>query len=120
MNSKRKGTGGENELLHLLQGYGFPCRRNEQGTLAGFKGGYGNPDVFAEIGGHPLHCEVKRTERFRLYDSLNQAEHDAVDAVPIVVHRQNRRPWVVVLSLEDFIKLLTHRHDGEKRRQKNE
>ena len=108
MNSKRKGNAGELELLHLFEGIGIPCRRNQQGLFADFRGGAGNPDVLAEIGGRKIHCEVKRTEKFRLYPSLEQAQRDAAgtDAVPVVVHRQNRKPWAVVLSLDSFLNCL--------------
>ena len=108
MNAKRKGDAGELELLHLLEDCGIDCRRNQQGLLADFKGGSGNPDIWARIGGREFHCEVKRTERFSLYVALQQAQRDAAGtaAVPIVAHRMNRRPWVVVLSLEDFLELM--------------
>ena len=108
MNSKRKGDAGELELLHLLEERGIPCHRNQQGMFAGFRGGAGNPDVWARIGGRELHMECKRTERFALYPALDQARRDAAgsSAVPIVVHRMSRRPWVAVLTLEDFVELL--------------
>lgn len=107
MNSKRKGNAGELELLHLLEGRGIECRRNQQGILAGFCGGSGNPDVWARISGKDFHCEVKRTERLSLYPSLQQAQRDAegTAAIPIVVHRQSRKPWVVVLTLRDFLRI---------------
>ena len=105
MNSKRKGNSGELELLHLLENRGIPCHRNEQGMFADFRGGKANPDVWAKVGGKELHCEVKRTERLSLYTALQQAQRDAegTAAVPVVVHRMNRRPWVVVLALDDFL-----------------
>lgn len=99
-NSKRKGNAGELELLHLLEAQDIPCRRNEQRYI----GGVNNPDVAAVIGGAPIHFEVKRTERFQLYPALEQAQRDAAGhALPVVAHRSNRRPWVVVLALDDFI-----------------
>lgn len=108
MNCKRKGDAGELELLHLLEDRGIECRRNQQGILAGFCGGSGNPDIWARISGRELHIECKRTERFGLYPSLRQAQRDAAgtDAVPIVAHRMNRQPWVVVMALEDFVDLM--------------
>lgn len=111
MNSKRKGNAGELELLHLLEEHGIPCHRNQQGPLADFRGGAGNPDVWARIGGRALHMEVKRTERFSLYPALQQAQRDAAGtpALPVVVHRQSRKPWTVVLTLEDFIGLMEER-----------
>ena len=100
--SQRKGSAGERELLHLLEAHGIPACRNDQR----YNGGVDNPDINAKIGGNSFHIECKRTERFRLYDALEQAQHDANGhRIPIVAHRQNRRPWVVVLTLNDFLKL---------------
>ncbi len=102
-NSKRKGNAGERELAHLLAARGIHCQRNDQCYV----GGEDNPDVSATIGGAALHLEVKRTERFRLWDALEQATRDANGhAVPVVVHRANRRPWVAVLALDDLLMLL--------------
>ena len=108
MNSKKKGDAGERELLHLLEDRGIECRRNQQGLLAGFCGGKGNPDIWARIGGRELHVECKRTERLSLYAAIQQAQRDAegTAAIPVVAHRMNRRPWVVVLSLDDFLGLM--------------
>ena len=100
--SKRKGNQGEREFLQLLKNCGINAQRNDQM----FKGGTDNPDISAEIGGRAFHFEVKRTERFRLYDAVEQAQSDANGhRMPVVAHRMNHRPWVVVLSLEDFIKI---------------
>ena len=100
--SKRKGSEGEREFLQLLKSAGIEAKRNDQM----FIGGVDNPDISARIGGRAFHFEVKRTERFRLYDAVEQAQSDANGhRVPVVAHRMNRRPWVVVLSLEDFLKL---------------
>lgn len=100
MNSKRKGSAGERELADLLRARGYQAHRNDQRYVSGLN----NPDVDGLPG---YHIEVKRTERFRLYDALHQACHDADGkAVPIVCHRQNRQPWVVVLALEDFLHLV--------------
>lgn len=103
MKSKRKGNDGERELLQLLQDRGIEAQRNDQHYV----GGRCNPDVGAQIGNREFHFEVKRTEKFRLYESLSQAQRDAeVEHVPVVAHRSNRRPWVVVLTLEDFLQLV--------------
>ena len=106
MNSKKKGNRAELELLHLLEERSIPCRRNEQGIFADFAGGRGNPDIQARIGGQDYHIECKRTERFSLYPALEQAQRDAVNMIPVVMHRANRKPWVVILTLEDFLDIL--------------
>lgn len=100
--SKRKGVTGEREFLQHLKSHGIQAKRNNQM----FIGGVDNPDINAQIGGHEIHFEVKRTERFRLYQALDQAQRDANGhRMPVIAHRMNRRPWVVVLTFEDFLKL---------------
>lgn len=100
MNSKRKGNAGELELLHLLQNSGFEAVRNDQT----FVGGKENPDISMTAGKRRFHLEVKRAERFNAYEAMNQAIIDSNGkAVPVVVHRRNRRPWLVIMRLGDFI-----------------
>lgn len=111
MNSKRKGSSGEREFLRLLEERGIPATRNEQRYV----GGLDNPDIAAQIGGIPFHVEVKRTERFRLYDALEQAQRDANGhRVPLIAHRQNRKPWVVVMDAADFLRII-HKEDAWQR-----
>ena len=105
--SQRKGIAGEMEILQLLKKCGIDAQRNEQM----FVGGKDNPDISAKIGGRAIHFEVKRTERFRLYEALEQAQMDADGhRMPVVAHRMNRKPWVVVLTLEDFLGIMKE-HD---------
>jgi len=99
VNSKRKGSAGERELCAYLTAEGFPAHRNDQV----FKGGVGNPDVAAE-GLSAYHIEVKRVEHLNLGAAMEQAEHDAAGKIPVVVHRRNRRPWLITLKLSDFLK----------------
>lgn len=103
MNSKRKGNAGELELLHALESAGLDAQRNDQRYIGGME----NPDILVQIGGKRYHLEVKRAERFNVYEAMGQAIADANGkAVPAVAHRRNRRPWVVVLGLGDFVQLL--------------
>lgn len=106
--SQKKGSAGEREFLQLLQMHGIEAQRNDQK----YTGGVDNPDICAQIGGRAIHFEVKRTERFRLYDSIEQAQRDANGhRVPVVAHRMNRRPWVVVLTFDDFLHLIGGKSD---------
>ena len=51
---------------------------------------------------------MKRTERLYLWDALAQAKSDAREGeVPLVVHRENDCPWVVILRFEDFLDIYT-------------
>lgn len=94
-------------MLHLLEAHGIAAHRN----LQQFVGGVDNPDIAAEVCGLPLHIEVKRQEHLRLSEAVAQAVHDANNnALPVVVHRSNRQPWLVTVRLEDVLRLL---HESE-------
>ena len=98
--SRNKGKVGERELAHeLTRVLGVSARRGVQ-----FRGSPDSPDVIADIPG--IHIECKRTERFRLYEALEQAIEDAGANVPVVLHRQNRQPWVAVIRLDDLPTLI--------------
>ena len=97
--SRNKGKIGERELAHeLSRVFGVTARRGVQ-----FQGTPGSPDVVVDI--PDLHIECKRAERFRLYDALEQAVADAANKLPIVLHRQNKKPWVAVIRLDDLPRL---------------
>ena len=98
--SRNKGKVGERELAHeLTRVLGVSARRGVQ-----FRGSPDSPDVIADIPG--IHIECKRTERFRLYEALEQAIEDAGANVPVVLHRQNRQPWGAVIRLDDLPTLI--------------
>jgi Holliday junction resolvase len=100
--SRNKGKVGERELAHELSRlFGVSARRGVQ-----FQGSPDSPDVVTEI--PDLHIECKRTERFRLYEALDQAVEDAGATkvkVPVVCHRQNKKPWVAIVKLDDLPRL---------------
>ncbi len=119
--SKSKGKRGERELAaELSRVLGVAARRGQQ-----FQGSPDSPDVVTDI--HDVHIECKRSERLRLYEALEQAVEDAgVQKIPVVCHRQNNKPWVVVLRLDDLPKLATiiaeldhERHDDQGNLPKN-
>lgn len=99
--SRNKGKRGERELAgELVRLFGCHARRGVQ-----FAGGPDSPDVVTDI--HGVHFECKRAERLSLYPALNQAIGDAGDKIPIVAHRSNRNPWVVIVRLDDLPKLVS-------------
>ena len=100
--SKSKGKRGERELAaELSRVLGVAARRGVQ-----FQGSPDSPDVVTDI--PDIHIECKRSERLRLYEALDQAVNDAgVVKLPVVCHRQNNKPWVVVLRLDDLPKFAT-------------
>ena len=97
--SREKGKRGEREVAKLFRDYGYAGRRGQQ-----YKGGKDSADVMGVPG---LHIEVKRTERFSLYEALAQAKRDAAGSenLPVVMHRRNESPWVVVMDFHDFIQI---------------
>ncbi len=98
--SRDKGKSGEREAAHLIRSFGFEARRGQQ-----FHGGPESPDVIHSIPG--LHIEVKRKERFNLYDALDKANDDASTAeTAVVFHRRNNKRWVVILDAEAFLRMM--------------
>lgn len=99
--SKRKGAAGEREAAEKLnEVLGTRFHRGRQ-----YHGGPDSPDLAGDLPG--LHVEVKRCERLSLYKALAQARQDAsVTQVPAVMHRMNGKPWVIVVQVEDLIRLL--------------
>jgi len=99
MNSRTKGANGERELAQVLREYGFNARRGQQ-----FSGANGDPDVVTDM--ENLHIECKRVERLNVDTAMEQSVKDARDGeMPVVMHRKNRKAWLVTMRLEDFIKL---------------
>lgn len=94
--SREKGKRGERELARILREAGYDARRGQQ-----YCGAAGDADV---VGLPGIHLEVKRVERFNLYDALSQAKGDARgDEMPVVVHRRNDCEWVVVQPLKQWL-----------------
>jgi Holliday junction resolvase len=96
MKSKTKGKVGERETAALLRAHGFEARRGVQ-----FQGGPASPDVVHSIPG--IHIEVKRCEALGLYDAMAQAQADAGGDIPVVLHRRNDKPWLVICFAEDWL-----------------
>lgn len=99
INSREKGCRAERELAEILRAYGFSdARRGQQ-----FSGANGDPDV---VGIPGVHIEAKRVERLQIEKAMDQSIRDAREGeIPVVMHRKNRKPWLVTLQLEDFVEL---------------
>ncbi len=98
--SKNKGKVGEREVVALLRKHGFEARRGQQ-----YAGGGGSPDVVHDLPG--IHIEVKRTEKFNLESSMQQAREDcAAGDIPVIFHRKNQKVWVVVIDADDFLDII--------------
>jgi hypothetical protein len=107
MNSRSKGKRGELEVAHILKEHGYTdARRGQQ-----YHGGGDSPDVRGLPG---VHIEVKRVERLNLTEAYEQAFRDAADGeIPAVFHKRNREPWMVTVTLKDFLKLYGGSHGGK-------
>ena len=96
--SRDKGKRRELELVHILQEAGFPVRR-----------GYvfqHEPDI---VGFDGFHTEVKGVENLNVRKALNQSIEDSEkrkDGIPILAWKKSHEPWLIVLRLDDFIKLI--------------
>ncbi len=93
--SKSKGARGEREAARELNKiFDIDAYRGRQ-----YSGSPNSPDIVAMP---EIHFEVKRTERLQLYPSLDQSTNDSGDSIPVVLHRKNRRKWVIVAYLDDI------------------
>lgn len=98
VNGKMKGKGGELEFAELLRSFGFEARRGQQ--YSGIEG----RDVVCSLPG--VHFEVKRVEKLNIGKAMEQAMRDANGDFPVVAHRTNRKPWLVTLKAEDFLRMI--------------
>lgn len=99
VNSRQKGARAEREIAHILKDeYGFKdARRGQQ-----FSGMNGDADV---VGCPFLHLEIKNVQKLNLRDAMAQSERDArEDETPVVMHKKDRKPWLVTLNLDDFMR----------------
>lgn len=99
MNSRAKGKRGELEAAKAwMEFVGGTARRGQQ-----FAGGNDSPDVVTSA--PDIHLEVKRCERGNPYDWVDQAVRDAGGQCPVVLHRRNDKPWLLIVRLSDAKRL---------------
>lgn len=94
-----KGKRGEEELTAILAGYGYDTQRGGSLTYGAIPDIVGLPDI---------HIECKRQEQLNLLGAIRQAQTDAErfrDGLPAVFHRRNREPWLVTMTLENWMQL---------------
>lgn len=98
MNSKQKGNTGERELARKLREYGYEARRGMQ-----YQGGQLEADVTGLPG---LHIECKRVQNLDLKKAMEQSIRDAKEEeIPVVIHRENRKPWYVSIRFCDLVEI---------------
>ncbi|MCD8208518.1 MAG: hypothetical protein LUD72_11315 [Bacteroidales bacterium] len=98
--SQRKGRNAEITLARLLRDAGY------LGVRPGRALSYGaEPDLT----GLPfIHPEVKFVERLNVQEAMDQAIRDSEkfeDGLPAVFHKRSRCPWLVTMTLDDWLKL---------------
>lgn len=98
MNSKRKGSTGENEVCKIFIDSGHNVHRNDQR----FIGGFFNPDITVS-GFDEYHFEIKRVERLNVAEAMNQARRDCGNRIPAVIHRRSREQWLITMNLSDWL-----------------
>lgn len=106
--AQAKGRRGEIELARYLQDHGIKDAR------PGDPLNYGRQADVSGIDG--LHIECKRHEKLEINKWYTQAAADAErmqDGKPAVIFRQNRRQWMIVLSLSDYLDLTGGAEHGE-------
>lgn len=95
--SRNKGLGGEREVARMFSEAGLPPRALEES----------GDHLVVCAGGFTLHSEVKRQERLRLPEWIEQAEAEApAGTIAVVTFRQSYRHWYSTLQTADLIRLL--------------
>lgn len=103
MNSHAKGKRFELELAAKLRDMGYEARRSQQYS--------GRTEEAADVVGLPgIHIEAKHQEAMRLYEWMEQAVRDSKGTLPAVFHKQNRKPILVTMRFEDWMKIYEEYH----------
>ena len=94
VSERRKGLRGQQEVQRLFAAVGIDLDKlAAQGDR-----------VWTTARGLKLRLEVKRQERARLWEWIEQAEAETPPAmVPVVVFRKNGQEWYAVLRLDHLI-----------------
>lgn len=93
--SRRKGKGGEYEIVHLLQEHGINAKRVPLSGATDFQKG----DVIIN---NTITAEVKRRRNGfkQLYSWLEDRN--------LVFMRADRKDWIVAMDIEFFLQLMRH------------
>jgi Holliday junction resolvase len=102
--SRDKGKRGEREVAQLLRIAGFDTRRGMQSRA-------GTDEC--DVEGTPYWIECKRGKRVNLRGAIRQAEEDTDGRPPVVIWRDDRAEWMVLLSLEEWARMAWRAKNGE-------
>jgi len=100
LSQKQKGARGERLWAAECQKAGFANvhRVGQQMYQTG-------AEVADVVGLDGVHIEVKNVERLNLRKAMEQSQRDtAPGEMPIVAHKQNRKPWLVTMLGQDWLK----------------
>ena len=106
--SRDKGKRGERELAAEFRQYGFSdAHRTAQHC--------GRSGEAMDVVGLPfIHVECKRVEKLNLSEAMGQAIDDCKPGnLPAVFHRKNGEPWVVSMTLDDWMNLYREFYSGK-------
>lgn len=109
VNSKKKGARGERECRDVWRKHGYEfAHRSQQFS------GKGESSADLEGIDPELHLEVKIGYTYKtIYDFLEQAKRDAKEGqLPIVNCKMDRKEWLCVMQLDDFIELWKEKKNG--------
>lgn len=99
MNSRAKGKRIELEAVHALTGIGWDCTRSAQHC------GKEAADLRTKRPAG-IHVEVKGRKALAVQDFMDQAVRDKFASdLPIVLMRENRGDWLVMVRLRDLREL---------------
>ena len=108
INSRAKGKGTELKACNILKAAGIPARRSQQ-----FCGR--NPDASDIITpGFPnIYWEIKGVETLGVQKTMDRCREDCADKDPVLIWYKNRKPPLVVVELDYFLKLVKCREQYE-------
>jgi hypothetical protein len=106
INSRNKGAAGEREWCKFLRDHGWAKAERD---IEQSRSGGGDVPV------PPVLYEVKRYNQIAVRKWLDQSTKSVVDykecSIPVVAMREDgRTDWMILLSAEDFVKLLKLNH----------
>ena len=113
MNRKQKGSRGERACRDVWKKHGYEeAHRSQQYS------GKGESSADLEGISELLHIEVKSGYSYKtIYDFLEQSIRDAKEnQIPIVNCKMDRKEWLCVLRLDDFIKIFKPYDENEERK----
>jgi hypothetical protein len=80
--------------------FGWACRRSQQ-----YQGTTDSSDILVEQT-PTIFWEIKRVEKLQLWPAMALAVSQAVEKIPVIMHRRNRDPyWLITVRLDDLARL---------------